>query len=33
MMAAISINNGAALYIFDLKHFSPFKALGLQLFP
>jgi len=33
MIAAIAINNGAALYTFDLKHFSPLKALGLKLFP
>ena len=33
MIAAITINNGAALYTFDLKHFSPLKALGLKLFP
>jgi len=32
MIAAITINNGAALYTFDLKHFSPLKALGLKLF-
>ena len=33
MIAAMAINNGAALYTFDLKHFSPLKALGLKLFP
>jgi tRNA(fMet)-specific endonuclease VapC len=33
MIAAITINNGAALYTFDLKHFSPLKALGLKLLP
>ncbi|PIU59884.1 hypothetical protein COS86_01895 [Candidatus Bathyarchaeota archaeon CG07_land_8_20_14_0_80_47_9] len=33
MIAAIAINNGAALFTFDLKHFSPLKALGLKLFP
>ena len=33
MIAAITINNGGALYTFDLKHFSPLKALGLKLFP
>jgi tRNA(fMet)-specific endonuclease VapC len=33
MIAAITINNGAALYTFDLKHFSPLKALGLKLVP
>jgi len=32
MITAITINNGAALYTFDLKHFSPLKALGLKLF-
>jgi len=26
MIAAITINNGATLYIFDSKHFSPSKA-------
>ena len=33
MIAAITIDNGAALFTFDLKHFSPLKALGLKLFP
>ena len=33
MVAAITINNGAALYTFDLTHFSPLKTLGLKLFP
>jgi tRNA(fMet)-specific endonuclease VapC len=33
MIAAITLNNGAALFTFDLKHFSPLKALGLKLFP
>jgi tRNA(fMet)-specific endonuclease VapC len=33
MIAAITINNGAVLFTFDLKHFSPLKALGLKLFP
>jgi tRNA(fMet)-specific endonuclease VapC len=33
MIAAITINKGAALFTFDLKHFSPLKALGLKLFP
>jgi tRNA(fMet)-specific endonuclease VapC len=32
MIAAIAINNGAMLYTFDLKHFSPIKANGLKLF-
>jgi tRNA(fMet)-specific endonuclease VapC len=33
IIAAITMNNGAALYTFDLRHFSPIKALGLKLFP
>jgi tRNA(fMet)-specific endonuclease VapC len=33
MIAAITIDNGAALFTFDLKHFSPLKPLGLKLFP
>jgi tRNA(fMet)-specific endonuclease VapC len=33
MIAAIAINNGAAIYTFDLKHFGPLKILGLKLFP
>ena len=33
MIAAITINNGAKLYTFDLKHFNSLKALGLKLFP
>ncbi len=33
MIAAITMNNGAALYTFDLKHFSPLRTLGLKLFP
>ena len=33
MIAAITINNAAKLYTFDLKHFNPLKALGLKLFP
>ena len=32
MIAAISLNRGAALYTFDLKHFSSLKTLGLALF-
>jgi hypothetical protein len=32
MIAAITINNGATLYTFDLKHFSPLKSLNLKLF-
>lgn len=33
MIAAITIDNGAALFTFDLKHFGPLKPLGLKLFP
>jgi len=33
MIAAITMNNGAALYTFDLKHFGPLRTLGLKLFP
>lgn len=33
MIAAITINNGASLYTFDLKHFQPLTPLGLKLFP
>jgi tRNA(fMet)-specific endonuclease VapC len=32
MIAAITINNHASLYTFDLKHFKPMKTLGLKLF-
>ena len=32
MIAAITINNGAKLYTFNLKHFSAFQDLGLELF-
>lgn len=32
IIAAITMNNGATLYTFDLRHFSPLKALGLKLF-
>lgn len=32
MIAAIAINNGASLFTFDLKHYTPLKALGLKLF-
>jgi tRNA(fMet)-specific endonuclease VapC len=32
MIAAITINNGASLYTFDLKHFSPLTKFGLKLF-
>lgn len=31
MIAAITINNGASLYTFYLKHFKPLEALGLKL--
>jgi tRNA(fMet)-specific endonuclease VapC len=33
MIAAITMNNGGALYTFDLKHFGPLRTLGLKLFP
>lgn len=33
MIAAITINNGATLYTFNLKHFKPLKNLNLKLFP
>jgi len=33
MIAAIALNRGVALYTFDLRHFRPLKALGLELFP
>ena len=33
MIAAITINAGATLYTFDLKHFTHLKTLGLKLFP
>jgi predicted nucleic acid-binding protein len=32
IIAAITINNGAILYTFDLKHFDPIKKMGLKLF-
>jgi tRNA(fMet)-specific endonuclease VapC len=32
MIAAITINNGAKLYTFNLKHFSAFQDLGLELY-
>ena len=32
MIAAITINNNASLYILDLKHFKPLEKLGLKLF-
>ncbi len=33
MIAAITINNGAKLYTFNLKHFNAFQNLGLELYP
>jgi predicted nucleic acid-binding protein len=33
MIAAITINNGAKLYTFNLKHFEAFQELGLELLP
>jgi predicted nucleic acid-binding protein len=33
MIAAITINNGAKLYTFNLKHFEAFQELGLELYP
>jgi tRNA(fMet)-specific endonuclease VapC len=33
MIAAITINNGAKLYTFNLKHFEAFQDLGLELYP
>jgi tRNA(fMet)-specific endonuclease VapC len=32
MMAAIAMNNGAALYTLDPKHYNGFKNLGLKFF-
>ena len=32
MIAAIAINNGAALYTFNEKHFRPLENMGLKLF-
>jgi len=31
MIAAITMNRGAKLYTFDLKHFEPLKNFGLEL--
>lgn len=31
MIAAVAMNNGAALYTFDLKHFSPLRVMGLRI--
>lgn len=33
MIAAITINRGASLYTFDLKHFNVLRDFGLKLFP
>ena len=33
MIAAITINNGAKLYTFNLKHFEAFQELGMELYP
>lgn len=33
MIAAITLNHRARLYTFDLRHFTPLKTLGLELFP
>ena len=33
MIAAITINNGAKLYTFNIKHFEAFQDLGLELYP
>ncbi len=33
MIAAITINNGAKLFTYDLRHFKPMEELGLKLFP
>ena len=33
MIAAITINNDAKLYTFNLKHFNAFQDLGLKLYP
>ena len=32
MIAAMTINNNAKLYTFDLRHFEPLEPLGLKLF-
>lgn len=32
MIAAVVMANAASLYTFDLRHFSPLRALGLKLF-
>jgi predicted nucleic acid-binding protein len=33
MIAAITINNGAKLYTFTIKHFEAFQDIGLELYP
>jgi predicted nucleic acid-binding protein len=33
MIAAITINNGAKLYTFNIKYFEAFQGLGLELYP
>jgi predicted nucleic acid-binding protein len=33
MIAAITINNGAKLYTFNIKHFEVLQDLGLELYP
>jgi len=32
IIAAVTTNNGASLYILDLRHFKPLRAHGLKLF-
>jgi predicted nucleic acid-binding protein len=32
MIAAMTMNHGASLYTFDLKHFQPIADMGLRLF-
>ena len=32
MIAAVTVNNGAVLFTFDVKHFLPLEKLGLKLF-
>jgi tRNA(fMet)-specific endonuclease VapC len=32
MIAAVAIDNNAALYTFDVKHFAPLSTFGLKLF-
>ena len=33
MIAAITINNGAKLYTFNIKHFKALQDLGIELYP